>query len=80
VDSEPQTYAAAGVSIEKGDAVVARIRAAVESTGAMGFGAFAGLHPLDEGRLRGRGARAGQHGQRRAEAQAGTQPIRRMHP
>ena len=51
MDSEPQTYAAAGVSIEKGDAVVARIRAAVESTGAMGFGAFAGLHPLDEGRL-----------------------------
>ena len=51
MDSEPQTYAAAGVSIEKGDAVVERLRAAVESTGAMGFGAFAGLHPLDEGRL-----------------------------
>ena len=51
MDSEPQTYAAAGVSIEKGDAVVARIRAAVESTGATGFGAFAGLHPLDDRRL-----------------------------
>ena len=41
------TYAAAGVSIETGDAVVERLRAAVESTGARGFGAFAGLHPLD---------------------------------
>jgi phosphoribosylformylglycinamidine cyclo-ligase len=46
-----QTYAAAGVSIEKGDAVVERLRAAVESTGVTGFGAFAGLHPLDERRL-----------------------------
>jgi len=51
VASEPQTYAAAGVSIEKGDAVVERLRAAVESTGARGFGAFAGLHPLDDTRL-----------------------------
>jgi phosphoribosylformylglycinamidine cyclo-ligase len=48
---EGRTYEAAGVSIEKGDAVVERIRAAVESTGARGFGAFAGLHPLDERRL-----------------------------
>ena len=45
------TYEAAGVSIEKADAIVERLRAAVESTGATGFGAFAGLHPLDERRL-----------------------------
>src|SRR5205807_3418367 len=31
--------------------VVERLRAAVESTGAEGFGAFAGLYPLDERRL-----------------------------
>jgi phosphoribosylformylglycinamidine cyclo-ligase len=31
--------------------VVERLRAAVESTGARGFGAFAGLQPLDERRL-----------------------------
>jgi phosphoribosylformylglycinamidine cyclo-ligase len=31
--------------------VVDRLRAAVESTGASGFGAFAGLHPLDDQRL-----------------------------
>jgi phosphoribosylformylglycinamidine cyclo-ligase len=51
VNTERQTYEAAGVSIEKGEAVVERLRAAVESTGATGFGAFAGLHPLDESRL-----------------------------
>ena len=45
------TYEAAGVSLAKADAVVERLRAAVESTGAQGFGAFAGLHPLDDGRL-----------------------------
>jgi phosphoribosylformylglycinamidine cyclo-ligase len=45
------TYAAAGVSLATGEAVVERLRAAVESTGAEGFGAFAGLHPLDEDRL-----------------------------
>ena len=45
------TYEEAGVSIERGEAVVGRIRAAVESTGTTGFGAFAGLHPLDDGRL-----------------------------
>jgi phosphoribosylformylglycinamidine cyclo-ligase len=45
------TYEQAGVSIEKGEAVVERIRAAVESTGATGFGAFAGLFPLDDGRV-----------------------------
>ena len=49
--SERQTYAAAGVSIEKANAVVERLRAAVESTGASGFGVFAGLHPLDETRF-----------------------------
>jgi phosphoribosylformylglycinamidine cyclo-ligase len=42
-----QTYEAAGVSISKADAVIERLRAAVESTGARGFGAFAGLYPLD---------------------------------
>jgi phosphoribosylformylglycinamidine cyclo-ligase len=46
-----QTYEAAGVSIAKADAVVDRLRVAVESTGAAGFGAFAGLHPLGDGRL-----------------------------
>lgn len=46
-----QTYAEAGVSLATGEAVVERLRAAVESTGATGFGAFAGLHPLDERRL-----------------------------
>jgi phosphoribosylformylglycinamidine cyclo-ligase len=46
-----RTYEAAGVSIAKADAVVERLRAAVESTGASGFGAFAGLYPLDEERL-----------------------------
>lgn len=46
-----QTYAAAGVSIDKAGAVVERLRAAVESTGATAFGAFAGLHPLGDGRL-----------------------------
>jgi phosphoribosylformylglycinamidine cyclo-ligase len=45
------TYEAAGVSLATADAVVDRLRAAVESTGASGFGAFAGLHPLDDRRL-----------------------------
>jgi phosphoribosylformylglycinamidine cyclo-ligase len=45
------TYAAAGVSLETSEAVVDRLRAAAESTGARGFGAFAGLHPLDDRRL-----------------------------
>ncbi len=49
--SRRQTYAEAGVSLATGDAVVERLRAAVESTGATGFGAFAGLHPLDGQRL-----------------------------
>jgi phosphoribosylformylglycinamidine cyclo-ligase len=45
------TYESAGVSLAAGEAVVERLRAAVASTGATGFGAFAGLHPLDEHRL-----------------------------
>ena len=49
--SEERTYAAAGVSLATAEGVVERLRAAVESTGAKGFGAFAGLHPLDERRL-----------------------------
>ena len=51
MSSEPQTYARAGVSLAVAEAVVGRLRAAAESTGATGFGAFAGLHPLDERRL-----------------------------
>jgi phosphoribosylformylglycinamidine cyclo-ligase len=39
------------VSLATADSVVERLRAAVESTGASGFGAFAGLFPLDDGRL-----------------------------
>jgi phosphoribosylformylglycinamidine cyclo-ligase len=42
-----RTYEAAGVSLATADAVVDRLRAAVESTGAKGFGHFAGLYPLD---------------------------------
>jgi phosphoribosylformylglycinamidine cyclo-ligase len=45
------TYEAAGVSISKAEAVVSRLREAVETTGATGFGAFAGLYPLDDRRL-----------------------------
>ena len=48
---DEQTYAAAGVSLATADAVVERLRAAVESTGTTGFGAFAGLFTLDEHRL-----------------------------
>jgi phosphoribosylformylglycinamidine cyclo-ligase len=48
---EAKTYEAAGVSLATADAVVERLRAAVESTGATGFGGFAGLHPLDERRF-----------------------------
>jgi phosphoribosylformylglycinamidine cyclo-ligase len=51
VPEDEQTYAAAGVSLAVADAVVVRLRAAVESTGASGFGAFAGLFPLDDDRL-----------------------------
>ena len=46
-----KTYAEAGVSLTAAEAVVERLRNAVESTGAKGFGAFAGLYPLDDERL-----------------------------
>jgi len=45
------SYAAAGVSLTTAVSVVDRLRAAVESTGAQGFGGFAGLHPLGDGRF-----------------------------
>jgi phosphoribosylformylglycinamidine cyclo-ligase len=45
------SYEAAGVSLAAAGAVVERLRAAVESTGAGGFGAFAGLHPLGDDRF-----------------------------
>ena len=48
---DARSYAAAGVSLATATAVVDRLRAAVESTGAAGFGHFAGLYPLDERRL-----------------------------
>ncbi len=48
---EARTYEDAGVSLATADAVVGRLRAAAESTGAPGFGQFAGLFPLDERRL-----------------------------
>jgi phosphoribosylformylglycinamidine cyclo-ligase len=51
VSSHERTYAAAGVSLATAEAVVGRLRAAVESTGATGFGAFAGVYPLDDRRL-----------------------------
>jgi phosphoribosylformylglycinamidine cyclo-ligase len=46
-----KTYEGAGVSLATAEGVVDRLRAAVESTGAEGFGAFAGLYPLDDRRL-----------------------------
>jgi len=46
-----KTYEDAGVSLAAAEEVVARLRMAVESTGAEGFGRFAGLYPLDERRL-----------------------------
>jgi phosphoribosylformylglycinamidine cyclo-ligase len=51
VSEEGRTYDAAGVSLATAGAVVERLRAAVESTGATGFGQFAALHPLDDRRL-----------------------------
>ena len=45
------TYERSGVSLETAEAVVERLRAAVESTGAVGFGAFSALYPLDESRF-----------------------------
>ena len=49
--SGEETYAAAGVSFATAEAIVERLRAAAESTGASGFGAFAGLFPLDGDRF-----------------------------
>jgi phosphoribosylformylglycinamidine cyclo-ligase len=51
LNEDAKTYGAAGVSLATADAVVERLRAAVESTGATGFGHFAGLYPLDERRF-----------------------------
>jgi len=55
VGPEGNTYADAGVSLDVAGAVVARLRAAVETTrtpGAIGsFGGFAGLFALDDRRL-----------------------------
>jgi phosphoribosylformylglycinamidine cyclo-ligase len=51
VSSSDKTYEAAGVSLATAEAIVGRLRTAVESTGASGFGAFAGIYPLDERRL-----------------------------
>jgi phosphoribosylformylglycinamidine cyclo-ligase len=48
---EGRTYEAAGVSLAAAESVVERLRAAAESTGALGFGAFAGLYPLGERQL-----------------------------
>ena len=49
--AERTSYAGAGVSLAVAEGVVGRLRAAVESTGATGFGAFAGLHPIDDRRF-----------------------------
>jgi phosphoribosylformylglycinamidine cyclo-ligase len=51
LSKDARTYEAAGVSLATADAVVDRLRAAVESTGAAGFGHFAGLYPLDDDRF-----------------------------
>ena len=49
--AKQHSYARAGVSLAVAEGVVGRLRAAVESTGATGFGAFAALHPIDDRRL-----------------------------
>jgi phosphoribosylformylglycinamidine cyclo-ligase len=46
-----KTYEGAGVSLATAESIVERLRAAVESTGAEGFGGFAGLYPLDADRF-----------------------------
>jgi phosphoribosylformylglycinamidine cyclo-ligase len=51
MDDPARTYDSAGVSLATANAVVQRLRAAVESTGAAGFGQFAGLYPLDDRRF-----------------------------
>jgi phosphoribosylformylglycinamidine cyclo-ligase len=49
VGRSEETYADAGVSLATAEAIVERLRAAAESTGATAFGAFAGLYGLDGG-------------------------------
>lgn len=51
MSTEGRTYDDAGVSLATATAVVERLRAAAESTGARGFGQFAALHPLGDGRF-----------------------------
>ena len=68
MEVEGKTYEAAGVSLALADSIVERLRAAVESTGTNGFGAFAGLYPLDE-----RAVPRGLDGQRGHEARARAQ-------
>jgi phosphoribosylformylglycinamidine cyclo-ligase len=51
VAESEETYLEAGVSLATAEAIVERLRAAAESTGATGFGAFAGLYRLDGARL-----------------------------
>jgi phosphoribosylformylglycinamidine cyclo-ligase len=51
VAEEARTYDDAGVSLATANAVVERLRAAAESTGATGFGQFAAVHPLGDGRF-----------------------------
>jgi len=51
VSAGGRTYEAAGGALAAAEGVVSRLRAAVESTGTEGFGAFAGVYPLDERRL-----------------------------
>jgi phosphoribosylformylglycinamidine cyclo-ligase len=51
VAEDGPTYDVAGVSLATADAVVERLRGAVESTGATRFGQFAALHPLGDGRF-----------------------------
>jgi phosphoribosylformylglycinamidine cyclo-ligase len=46
-----RTYEDAGVSLATAESIVGRLRASAESTGVQGFGAFAGLYPLDARRL-----------------------------
>jgi phosphoribosylformylglycinamidine cyclo-ligase len=46
-----RTYEDAGVSLATAESIVGRLRASAESTGVQGFGAFAGLYPLDDRRL-----------------------------
>jgi len=50
VEQEKPTYASSGVSLETADAIVERLRSAAESTGAHGFGAFAGLYEIGGGK------------------------------